>query len=241
MIKTVFLSILIFIFFGACKKDLEIGDKDYKTLGSSAKQLLVASPYKLLQVQLNYMPGFKPDSVSLNRLVSFLDNIINKPHGIQIISTEIAPSGKTILALSDIIKIEKNNRTIFSGNEVIGVYILITDAGFTDAITFGKAYWNTSYAIFGKTIYDQTSSTSQLSRQRLLTTVLQHEFGHLLGLVSLGSPMQTPHKDGPFGTHCNNQQCLMYHNVETSAAASAPAIPQLDINCLADLKANGSK
>lgn len=80
----------------------------------------------------------------------------------------------------------------------------------------------------------------QVSRQQLFTTLLQHEFGHLLGLVDQGSPMQHSHRDTDNGAHCDNRSCLMYYAVETDAA-SAAITPLLDAACRADLKANGGK
>lgn len=74
--------------------------------------------------------------------------------------------------------------------------------------------------------------------------MLEHEVGHLLGLVDLGSPMQTNHKDVAHGNHCNNSGCLMYYTSETTDILGfllTGAIPTLDANCIADLKANGGK
>jgi hypothetical protein len=54
--------------------------------------------------------------------------------------------------------------------------------------------------------------------------------------------MQTDHIDPANGAHCINPLCLMYYNVETSAIGSnLSAIPILDADCEADLKANGGK
>ncbi|HEY0356753.1 MAG TPA: hypothetical protein VGC29_11140, partial [Flavisolibacter sp.] len=71
-----------------------------------------------------------------------------------------------------------------------------------------------------------------------------HEVGHLLGLVDIGSPMQTPHKDADHGSHCNNNSCLMYYASETTDILGlllTGNIPGLDANCIADLRANGGK
>ena len=41
--------------------------------------------------------------------------------------------------------------------------------------------------IFGKTIHDNSGALGQTSRTKLESTVLDHEFGHILGLVDIGS------------------------------------------------------
>jgi hypothetical protein len=72
---------------------------------------------------------------------------------------------------------------------------------------------------------------------------MEHEYGHLLGLVNLGSPMQVDHKD-PASNHCNNSSCLMYYETQVGQMGgilvSGP-VPSLDANCRNDLKANGGK
>ncbi len=127
----------------------------------------------------------------------------------------------------------------------MAVNILYTNGQYTgSANTLGIAYRNTSIALFGKTIHDNSGGVGQTSRTKLEATVLEHEIGHLLGLVDLGSSMQVDHKDSSNGNHCNNKNCLMYYASETTDILGfiiTGSIPQLDTNCKADLKANGGK
>ncbi len=233
-----FSSILLF---SACKKEPLIGALDYKTLGTSAHDLLSASNYSSLQIEINYMPGYPPDAASLTSVQSFLNTYINKPNGIQITQKQIAASGKASLSLNEVVAIEKTNRTVFTQNGVMAVHILITDGAYTNANTSATSYWNTSYCLFGKTINNNSGGVGQVTRARLITTLLQHEFGHLLGLVGQGTPMQINHRDAANGAHCNITNCLMNYSVETSNIIAGTAIPLLDANCVSDLKANGGK
>jgi hypothetical protein len=73
---------------------------------------------------------------------------------------------------------------------------------------------------------------------------LNHEFGHLFGLVDLGSPMQVNHKDAANGNHCNVNNCLMYYGAETTDILGfllTGNVPSLDVNCQNDIRANGGK
>src|SRR5207247_219007 len=100
------------------------------------------------------------------------------------------------------------------------------------------SYWNTSTCVFGKTMYNNSGGSGQVTRTQLLTTLLEHEFGHLLGLVDQGTPMIAAHKDISNGAHCDNTHCLMYYAIETADAGTMNNnIPSLDANCMADLKA----
>ena len=99
-------------------------------------------------------------------------------------------------------------------------------------------------SLLGKTIHDNSGGIGQASRTKLESTVLEHEFAHILGLVDAGSNMQTIHKDGTHGSHCNNSDCLMYYTSETTDILGfliTGNIPVLDASCKADITANGGK
>ena len=121
---------------------------------------------------------------------------------------------------------------------------MYTDGNFSEGNVLGLAYRNTSMSLLGKTIHDNSGAVGQASRTKLESTVLNHEFGHILGLVDLGSAMQSNHKDGAHGNHCNNNNCLMYYASETTDILGiliTGNIPPLDANCKADLTGNGGK
>ena len=167
---------------------------------------------------------------------------MNKPGGVTIVTKEIPASSNATLSTSDVMKIEQDNRTVFTSGNTIALYILYTNGNFTDGNVLGEAYRNTSVVLFGKKIQDNSGAIGQASRTKLVATVSEHEMGHLLGLVDLGSPMQANHKDAAHGNHCNNSNCLMYYASETSDILGflvTGNIPSLDANCQADLHANG--
>jgi len=239
MIRKAYFSLLVVTigFLTSCSKE-DLPQYDYKTLGTSAHDLLVSSGFSSLIIEVDYMPGYEPDGTSLINLQNFLEMHINKPGGIQIIQKQIPSSGQISLSVDNLVEIEKHNRTKFSAGTTIAVHILIVDADFTGSPLFGLAYWNTSFCLFGKNIFYSSGGTGQVRRSVLMTTLLEHEFGHLLGLVDQGSPMQTAHRDTANGAHCDNQSCLMYYGIESTANGT---IPLPDSSCVADLKANGGK
>ena len=234
------LFVFTLLSFTACQKEVDRVEMDYEILGVAAHDLLSSSVYTSLLVEISYMPGYEPSATSLNALETFLNTYLNKPAGIYISKRPVTASGKSSLTLNEIVQIEKTNRSVFTGGNIIAVHFLITDGNYNSTNIFATSYWNTSSSIFGKAIYDNSGGPGQVSRIQLMTTILEHEFGHLLGLVGQGSPMQTDHKDVANGAHCNNSTCLMYYGIET-AASGMSAIPLPDANCLKDLKANGGK
>ena len=212
-----------------------MNNPSYTSLRSSGKNIWKKTIFHWLKRR---QPGYG------NPKQNTLSALLNKPSGISIVTKEIPASSKTTLSLNDVIDIEKNNRTAFTSGSELAVCILYTNGNYTDNNVLGISYKNTSVAIFGKMIYDNSGGIGQASRTKLEATVLEHELGHLLGLVDLGSPMQAGHKDATHNNHCNNTNCLMYYASETSDILGfliTGNIPSFDANCRADLQANGGK
>ena len=249
MKRIFFLAIIIIGVVAGCKKEdvkpsVATASGNNFSVGKSANELLAASKYNSLKIEIAYMPGFAPDPTALANLTNFINTFANKPNGIQIISREIAASGKVKLTLAEVVEIEKNNRTVFNSGSTMGVFLLYADADYNESNIIGIAYRNTSMAIFGKTVVANSGGINQVPRSKLESTGLLHEMGHLFGLVNLGSPMQVNHEDAAKEKHCTNTNCLMYFATQTNMMGgiliSAP-IPDLDANCKNDLRANGGK
>jgi hypothetical protein len=247
--KKYFLSfVFLTIIFTQCsKKDSAVViDKNLnlKSVGASANEFLSAATYSSINVQLQYMQGFAPDATAINNLTNFLNGLINKPNGISFSQSTIAPSGKSVFTIEEVAAIEKANRTQFSNGNVLSVYVLYVDAPYSTANILGAAYRNTSLVVFGPTVTNNSGGINQTTRTKLETTVLNHEFGHLLGLTNLGTAMVAPHEDVQHLAHCNNNSCLMYYATQTTVMGGvllSGAVPVLDANCKADLRANGGK
>jgi hypothetical protein len=107
------------------------------------------------------------------------------------------------------------------------------------------AYRNTSFVIFEETIQGFSGQPLAPGTAVLETTVLNHEFGHLLGLVNAGTPLLSDHQDVAHGRHCTDEDCLMYWTAETGEGLvnmiSGGTVPTLDSQCRADLEGNGGK
>lgn len=217
--------------------------------GVSANDFLAADNYDQLIVEIQYAAGFEPPQAAVNNMKTFLENRLNKPAGITIVLTEIAAPGQAQYSASDIRAIEDNNRTVFTEGKTMAAYFFFADGGYSEdtdnSKVLGIAYRNTSMALFQKTIEDYSGGLGQPSATLLTSTVMNHEFGHILGLVNNGTPLQTEHQDVAHGKHCSTEGCLMFWTAETNQIVadllgmSSP--PALDAHCLADLKANGGK
>jgi len=233
-----------------CTKAVAVEEEMYdeklhtQKVGASATDLLTDAQYTRLKIEVQYMEGFAPDSVALQNLRLFLFERLHKPEGIYISTKQISSVADSVLDLQQIAAIEKVNRKTFTAGRTLSVYILYTNGYYQQEKMLGYAYRNTSAVLFGKNIKESTNSPKKLSRTHLETIVLQHEIGHLLGLVNIGTPLQSDHKDDKNGKHCKNKICLMYHMADTDESRNLivkKQLPRLDEACLADLRAAGGK
>lgn len=246
---------VFFVFLGCSKNDDSSGienginkSPNLQTTGSSANGFLSASKYSSLVIEVLYVENFHPDPQSLINLKQFAEAKLNKPNGITVIERQISSQGGSTHSLQNLADIETANRTKYNNTGVLTLYILFIDGNFTGdtstQFTLGIAYRNTSIILFENSIRTLSNSITEPGRVDLETTAITHEFSHLLGLVDLGTRMQTPHRDTAHGQHCDNSNCLMYWKAESNSVSQMMPtgnIPQLDANCMADLRANGGK
>jgi predicted Zn-dependent protease len=221
-----------------------------QSVGASAHDLLSADKYKKVVLEIQYVQGFEPQSATVNNLKSFMEQRLNKPEGITVKLTPLPASdfGKASYSAEDIYAIEQKYRQEYTTTDAQAIYFFFADSRFSgdngNSKVLGVAYQNTSMALFEKTIQDLSGGLTQPERSKLESVVMQHELGHILGLVNVGTDMITNHQDAPHDHHCTNTNCLMYWAVETSDVVAnllGGKTPVLDQNCINDLRGNGGK
>ncbi|MGM5469761.1 membrane metalloprotease [Flavobacteriaceae bacterium LMO-SS05] len=216
--------------------------------GSSSHDLLSDDTFTSMVIELVYVEGYKPTQTAINNLVSFLNARTYKPGGVTVELRSIPSPGISTYSTQDIVNVEKDNRTLYNEGSQIAVWAFFADGeanGNTSTeLTLGTAYRNTSFVIYEATVKSLSGGFNQPSTSVLESTVIQHEVGHILGLTNFGAAMQTPHEDTAHPKHCDVESCLMYYAATTGSSLmgiSGGAIPQLDSQCIADLRANGGK
>lgn len=222
---------------------------DNKNVGVLSGDLLAGSRFNKLIIELLLVKGYEPSDSAINNLRQWLDTIINKPSGIEIVKTYITSPNLPHYNINEVRLIESYNRTQKTSGKTMAISVFFSDEKYAEDTTgnktLGIAYANTSIVIFQKTINSMSGNLLQPGRVMLENTVMYHEFGHLMGLVNLGAKMQTPHRDVLHSSHCDNEDCLMYWEIETGSFAEKlfglGKIPKLDANCRKDLKAHGGR
>jgi hypothetical protein len=239
----------IIILVTSCKKDDDVAIDNSKAenllgLGESAEDILSDDIYKSLVVELVYSNGFRPEQRSIDNFRQFLNERVNKPGGISIIETVIAPAVGAPYTTQEIRDIEAENRTRYTTEDQIAIYVFFAngnsqgDTG--SSVTLGTAYRNTSLVVFQETLQGL-----DVDRFLVEATTLRHEFGHLFGLVNiLNDDIHTDHEDPDNNKHCVVEDCLMFFASTIPNTIPDPMdsdIPQLDALCIADLQAKGGK
>lgn len=264
MQKKILFSLLLFLsLFSACTKE-EIPDPDkdptqeegskegkesgfhLKAVGESASELLTREEFSALRINLVYVEGYAPAARTLENLKSFLQTRLHKPQGIHISQTAISSPGLAPYSIEDIRQVEEEFRSGFNEGQNLSVFVFVTDGSFAaNDNVLGVAYRNTSLALFGSKIQEYSGGIGQPSQPLLETTVMNHEFGHIMGLVNVGTDLQSDHQDTAHGKHCDVDGCLMYWTAETGDVVTnlvgLSSAPSLDPQCIADLQAKGGK
>ena len=217
--------------------------------GSSANDLLSDKKFKSMVIEVVYVAGFEPSAQSITNFVNFLSVRTFKPGGISVIKRSIASPGSSAYTNEAIVSIEDANRTKYNTADEIAVWAFFADGKSSQdtgtSVILGTAYRNTSFVIYEKTVQGLSDSPFEPNRSLLETTVITHEFGHILGLTNLGTALQSNHEDAEHPKHCIEKTCLMFWSAEIGGGignmVSSGTAPQLDSQCIADLRANGGK
>ncbi len=221
-----------------------------RPLGTSASDILGPNGYSSLTIELVYTNSFRPEVSSILGFKNFIQGLVNKPGGIQYVERVIPDQAGAPFSIDEIRAIEDNNRTIFTEGDNLAVYVFFSngasESDTNNSVTLGTAYRNTSIVIYQKTLEFITQTDLDLL-PILEQTTLNHEMGHLMGLVNIqNDDIHQVHEDPDSNKHCVHEDCLMYYDATgvgrqmLNKWMQLRAVPELEIQCLQDLQAKGA-
>lgn len=226
-----FLVACILVFTISCSKNSSDSDNSDTSVnksanllatGDSARDILSNDNFDTLVIEIAYVTGFKPTESAITQFTDYLKEHTFKEE-IELVYTELSSPSEDELTLQEIADLETKNRTVFNTGSSLGIYIYFSDApaegdDLEDGlVTLGSVYRNTSMIIHEVTVRELATLSSSINEADVETTTLNHEFGHLFGLVDLGTDMVNDHQseseneDGQLvgDNHCNQTGCLM--------------------------------
>ena len=163
---------------------------------------------------------------------------------------ELTDIAGTSFTSEQIFDIAKNHRNVVNTSSTASFYVLFLPGYFeengkqrTDVL--GLSFGGTGIIAMFKPVIENgvTGPASVLIEQ----STLIHEFGHAVGLVNNGVPLQSVHQDSAHDAHCGNVDCVMYYQNEGAFFARAfiagivsDTAVLFDSACLADIDAFAS-
>jgi len=212
---------LLFLSITNCsKKSVEVNtpviDKtlNLQGTGDSANDILSNDEYSGLLIEIAYVKDFRPRPNTIANLTEFLRERTFK-QDIEVIYSELPSPEEESLTLEEIAQLESENRTAYNNGETLAIYIYFADSPAEDddedegLVTLGAVYRNTSMIIHEATVRSLAAQSPFISITDVETATLNHEFGHLFGLVDLGTDQVNQHEDPNAENHCDVEGCLM--------------------------------
>ncbi|TLP82364.1 hypothetical protein ES765_01370 [Maribacter sp. ACAM166] len=201
--------------------------------GDSANDILSTDNFDKILIEIGYVTGFKPTTSAMTQFTDYLRQHTFK-EDIEIIYNELPSPAEDELTLKEISDLETKNRTAFNTGSTLAIYIYFADSpaegdDLEDGlVTLGAVFQNTSMIIHEVTVRKLAARSFSISDADVETTTLNHEFGHLFGLVNLGTDMVNDHQsesensDGEMAgdNHCNQNGCLMRSELQFGGPVS---------------------
>ena len=252
-VKKLLYSLSFLVIVTSCTKeenDVESIDRTANLLatGKSASDLVSEDRFTSMNIEIVYVEGSRPQDRTINAFKDFLEARINKPDGINITVRSVPSSGNAPFEISEIAAIEKAERTAYNAGDEIAIYIYFADGSnekdTPEKFVLGSSFRNTSMVIYEKTIQAFANRPGAPPKHVIETATLNHEFGHLFGLVNLGTPMVQNHEDAENKGHCGTNDCLMRASLEFGfnfLNDVGQVVPELKGKCIEDLQAIGGK
>lgn len=188
---------------GACGE----GGADFDSITA----LVHDQPYSRLVVEVDVMEGAQPVTGVAPELELSLQDVLNKPRGIEVVFDETLPARPDDYAWTDdeLADLLRHRESLSISDDTIRIHTLFLLGRAADSdSTLGQS-WAPHNVVMFKDRITQACTVSASSCYWAEHYVWLHEIGHLLGLVNFGTRMQTPHEDLEHPNHCDEPNCVM--------------------------------
>lgn len=197
--------------------------------GDSANDILSNTKFSKMKVEIAYVKDFRPTEEAMDEFVSYLKTYTFKEN-VELVFNELASPNKETLTIEEIADLETENRTVYTNGDTLGVYIYFADAP-SDSddedeglVTLGAVYRNTTMVIHEVTVKKLAGLSTAINNADVEIATINHEFGHLFGLVDLGTIPVNDHEDDQSFNHCEIPGCLMRAELQFSPSGKSTSV-----------------
>lgn len=181
-----------------------------------ARTILRRSPARRLVVEITYVEGKRPTQASVDHLIGILQRETAKPDGVLSTFDDPIPATKSSYTLADLVGLESRYRRLHSSASVATVWIAALNGDYAGGSgALGLAFRATAAVLFEDQI--QQVANVFVSSSAIERSVITHEMGHLLGLISIGYQSRYNHEDPQHPHHSKYQTSVMYWAVEDTS------------------------
>ena len=178
---------------------------------------LRSTTFTSMVIEIDHEPGYRPMSSSTEMLLDRLEQVCDKPNGIQLKFNEVNFDHDGDWTADDVRRLGWEFKDTSPQNENTLHWQLIFPSGmYAENSVLGVAVDASTVALFGDAISEADGPFGRPSVEDVENSVIVHEVGHLLGLVNLVYESPVNHEDPEHPGHSNNDNSVMYWAVEST-------------------------
>ncbi len=194
---------------------------DFYTSFEYSQMYLNDDRYSELLIEYNYIMGYPPSSTARESLISTIYELCEKDEVKDIVGEGIPfRLGRTKYSSEHIELLFEEYSSYERRGTLMVLNVLYLDGEWEQksnvlGLSFGGEY----IVVFKETMYVLTQNSQNLEVEDVETSVLIHEFGHILGLVGIG--YESEHEDEDYEHHCDESagRCVMSASVQIRIGA----------------------
>lgn len=192
---------------------------DFARLGFNARRYLSGEVPRLV-IEVDAQRGFEPAPEALGTLRARLEEVADKPDGIEVLPVETFTGGRSSWTEADVLEAQRRHRDHWSSPQAMVLYILYVDGVYAeDEGSLGVSFNSSTFAMFVGEIR-RSAATPLVPALAIERAVLVHEAGHILALVNIGYTSPRGREDPNHPAHSTNPDSVMYWAVDNVGVAS---------------------